>query len=47
MDDNSVINAIIKNLFAKSKPCIVKTPLVVSENKERQVYIGQGEGLTK
>jgi hypothetical protein len=43
----SVIKANIKKILAFSNPWKVETPLVVSDNKETQVYNGQGDGDTK
>jgi len=47
IEDIKVINAKNKKYLALLKPCIVKTPVVVSVKSEIQVYIGQGEGETK
>lgn len=41
------IKAKAKKYSALLKLCIDSTPLVVKVNKEIEVYIGQGEGLTK
>ena len=47
IEEISEIKAKIKKLPEILKLCIVNTPVVVNVNKEREVYIGHGDGDTK
>jgi len=47
MEDIKVNSAKNTKYLLLLKPCIVKTPVVVSVKSDIQVYIGQGEGETK
>jgi hypothetical protein len=47
MEETTIMKAKVKKYSALLKPCIDNTPLVVKVNRDTQVYIGQGEGLTR
>jgi hypothetical protein len=47
IEETTNMKAKAKKYSALLKPCIDSTPLVVKVNRDIQVYIGQGEGLTK
>lgn len=47
IDDTNDISARYKMSCVELKPCIVKTPEVVSVKRETHVKIGQGDGETR